>query len=93
MHRQPFSGTIEPVIILTGIDATVEPAALGGFVVKALTFPSAATGAGVAVGDRIAAVIGHSVVGYSAEVLRGLILGPPLSPIELVIIRRIEEKR
>ena len=61
---------------------------LGGFTVVAFMEPhGGAEQAGVALGDRIAAVNGFSVVGSSVERLEGLILQAPLPRIELVIIR------
>jgi predicted metalloprotease with PDZ domain len=58
---------------------------LGGFTVVAFEPHGGAEQAGVALGDRIAAVNGFSVVGSSVERLESLILQAPR--IELVIIR------
>ena len=61
---------------------------LGGFTVAAfMEPPGGAEQAGVALGDRITAVNGVSVVGSSVERLESLILQAPLPRIELVIIR------
>ena len=62
---------------------------LGGFTVVAfMEPPGGAEQAGVALGDRITAVNGVSVVGSSVERLESLILQAPLPRIELVITGR-----
>ncbi len=77
----------QPSVSPTGIGATVDPSPLGGFVVKALTDTGAAKKAGVLVADRITAVDGRSVMDAKIETLRSLLLGAPLSPIEVGIVR------
>ena len=84
MSSQP---TPQSSLSPTGIGATVDPSPLGGFLVKALTDAGAAKKAGVVVGDRMVAVDAHSVIGCTIEKLRSLLLGAPLSPIQVDIVR------